>query len=73
VRQVYEAELAAGRLRAQGIDARVIDQSYRQEPVPSVRAFANVRVLVMAERATEARALLSETVDPPDEATSEET
>ena len=36
-RQVYEAELAAGRLREAGIEARVIDQSYRQEPVPSVR------------------------------------
>lgn len=73
VRQVYEAELAAGRLREQGIDARVIDQSYRQEPVPTVRAFANVRVLVPAERATEARALLSETAEPPDETESEET
>lgn len=73
VRQVYEAELAAGRLRESGIDARVIDQSYRQEPVPSVRAFANVRVLVPAERAAEARALLAETAEPPDEAESEET
>ena len=73
VRQVYEAELAAGRLREQGIDARVIDQSYRQEPVPSVRAFANVRVLVPAERATEARALLSETAEPLDETESEQT
>jgi hypothetical protein len=72
-RQVYEAELAAGRLRESGIDARVIDQSYRQEPVPSVRAFANVRVLVPAERAAEARALLSEPAEPPDEAESEET
>jgi hypothetical protein len=72
-RQVYEAELAAGRLRAHGIDARVIDQSYRQEPVPSVRAFANVRVLVPAERAAEARALLSEPAEPSDETESEET
>ena len=73
VRQVYEAELAAGRLRESGIDARVIDQSYRQEPVPSVRSFANVRVLVPAGRATEARALLAETAEPPDETESEET
>ncbi|HYN03853.1 MAG TPA: DUF2007 domain-containing protein [Vicinamibacteria bacterium] len=72
-RQVYEAELAAGRLRESGIDARVIDQSYRQEPVPCVRSFANVRVLVPAERATEARALLAETAEPPDETESEET
>ena len=72
-RQIYEAELAAGRLRELGIDARVIDQSYRQEPVPSVRAFSNVRVLVPAERAGEARALLSEEAEPPDETESEET
>ena len=65
--------LAAGRLREHGIDARVIDQSYRQEPVPSVRSFANVRVLVPAGRATEARALLAETAEPPDETESEET
>jgi len=72
-RQIYEAELAAGRLREHGIEARVIDQSYRQEPVPSVRSFANVRVLVPAGRATEARALLAETAEPPDETESEET
>jgi hypothetical protein len=59
-RQVYEAELAAGRLREAGLDARVIDQSYRQEPVPSVRSFALVRVLVPADEAAEARAVLAE-------------
>jgi hypothetical protein len=58
-RQVYEAELCAGRLREAGIDARVIDQSYRQEPVPSVRSFSIVRVLVPAERAAEARDVLA--------------
>jgi transketolase C-terminal domain/subunit len=59
-RQVYEAELAAGRLREAGIEARVIDQSYRQEPVPSVRSLANVRVLVPADHAEEARGVLTE-------------
>ena len=58
-RQVYEAELAAGRLREAGVDARVIDQSYRQEPVPSVRSLSIVRVLVPAERAPEARDILA--------------
>ena len=72
-RQIYEAELAAGRLREHGIEARVIDQSYRQEPVPSVRSFANVRVLVPVERATEARALLAETAEPPEGSESEGT
>jgi hypothetical protein len=63
-RQVYEAELAAGRLREAGIDARVIDQSYRQEPVPMVRSFAVVRVLVPAERAPEARGILADVAAP---------
>ncbi len=72
-RQVYEAELAAGRLREAGLDAQVVDQSYRQEPVPSVRSFANVRVLVPAEQAPEARKVLAEGADLPDGAESEET
>ena len=70
-RQVYEAELAAGRLREAGIDARVIDQSYRQEPVPSVPGLARVRVLVPAERAAEARAVLAEEAEPPEGAEGE--
>jgi len=75
VPQVYEAELCAGRLREAGIDARVIDQSYRQEPVPLVRAFSLVRVLVPAASAAEARRILAEGASPaPEGATgSEET
>ena len=69
--QVYEAEFAAGRLREAGIDARVIDQSYRQEPVPSVPGLARVRVLVPAERAAEARAVLAEEAEPPEGAEGE--
>jgi len=72
-RQVYEAELAAGRLREAGIDARVVDQSYRQEPVPSVRSLAIVRVLVPADLAAEARAVLAEGVELAEGAESEET
>jgi len=71
VPQVYEAELGAGRLREAGIDARVIDQSYRQEPVPSVPGLARVRVLVPAERAAEARAVLAEEAEPPEGAEGE--
>ena len=63
-RQVYEAELAAGRLREAGIEARVLDQSYRQEPVPMVRSFAVVRVLVPADRAAEARGILADEAAP---------
>ena len=70
--QVFEAELAALRLREADIEARVIDQSYRQEPLPLVRSFAVVRVLVMAERADEARRLLQERHDLPEDADSEE-
>ena len=53
--QLYEAELAALRLREAELEVRVIDQSYRQEPVPMVRAFSVVRVLVKAEQAEAAR------------------
>jgi hypothetical protein len=69
--QVYEAELAALRLREAGIEARVIDQSYRQEPVPMVRSFAVVRVLVPAASAAEARQLLSEPQDLPEDISEE--
>ena len=72
-RQLYEAELAAGRLREAGLDARVIDQSYRQEPLPTVRSFALVRVLVPAEQAAEARRVLAERPDLPEAAEGEET
>jgi len=72
-RQVYEAELAAGRLRDAGLDARVIDQSYRQEPVPSVRSFALVRVLAPAAQAAEARRVLAEGPGLPDAADGGET
>lgn len=58
--QVYEAELAALRLREAGLEARVIDQSYRQEPLPSVRSFAVVRVLVETAHGDEARRILAE-------------
>jgi len=71
--QLYEAELAAMRLRSAGLEARVIDQSYRQEPVPFVPALSLVRVLVPAEDAAEARALLAERVELPEEAENEET
>lgn len=61
--QLYEAELMAMRLREAGIEAEVVDQSFHQEPIPNVRSFAVVRVLVPSERAGEARALLSEPHD----------
>lgn len=62
--EVYEAELIALRLRGEGLDARVIDQSFRQEPLPSVRAFAIVRVYVRSASAEEARRLLAQGLEP---------
>jgi hypothetical protein len=54
----YEADLMAGRLRESGIDARVVDKSFHQEPVPTARDFAIVRVYVPAGQAEEARRIL---------------
>jgi len=71
--QLYEAELAALRLRESGLEARVLDQSYRQEPLPSVRSFSVVKVLVPAARAVEARAVLAEGLELPEDVESEET
>jgi hypothetical protein len=66
--QLYEAELAALRLRDAGIEARVIDQSYRQEPMPTVRALSLVRVLVPTEKAADARRILAEGEALPEDA-----
>ena len=72
-RQVYEAEIAAGRLRQAGLDAQVVDQSYRQEPVPSVRSFAVVRGLVPGAQAAEAREIQAERPELPEGVEGEET
>jgi hypothetical protein len=66
VAERYEAELMAGHLRAAGIEARVIDKSFRQEPLPSVRSFAIVRVYVPADRLDESRRLLDEVATAPE-------
>jgi hypothetical protein len=65
--QPYEAELIALRLRDAEIETRVVDQTFRQEPLPSVRSFAVVRVLVPEDKEAQAREVLGRTVDlPPD-------
>ena len=69
--QVFEAELMALRLREAGIDAEVMDQSFKQEPLPNVRSFSVVRVLVPAATATLAREVLSRSVNLPEGATDE--
>jgi hypothetical protein len=68
VGQLWEGELIAGRLRAAGIEAQVVDQTFHQEPLPKVRSFAVVRVLVPQEREEEARRVLAEPVDLPEDA-----
>ena len=57
-RQIFEAELIALRLRGSGIEAEVVDQTFNQEPLPNVRSFAVVRVLVPAQSLEEARQVL---------------
>jgi hypothetical protein len=37
----------------------VLDQSFKQEPLPSVRAFSVVRVMVPAAREAEAQGVLA--------------
>ena len=62
----YEAELIAGHLRQAGIEARVIDKSFRQEPLPIARSLAIVRVYVPSASAEEAQRILSEAERPED-------
>ena len=64
--QLWEAELMAGRLRAEGVDAHVVDQTFHAEPMPNVRNFAVVRVLVPRAQADEARRILATPAPPPD-------
>jgi hypothetical protein len=63
--QVWEAELIAGRLRSEGVDAHVVDQTFRQEPLPASRDFAVVRVLVPKSQVPEARRILATPASPP--------
>jgi hypothetical protein len=66
--QVYEAELMAMRLRGAGLEAQVVDQTFRQEPLPNVRSFAVVRVLVHKEDVEAARRTLAEPASLPEDA-----
>ena len=69
--QVYEAELIALRLREAGIEAEVVDQTFNQEPLPNVRNFSVVRVLVPKEKIAEARRLLDNPEPLPEDAESD--
>jgi hypothetical protein len=63
VGQRYEADLIADHLRDAGIEAEVVDQTFRQEPLTRIAAFSVVRVLVPVGRADEARRVLSEPME----------
>lgn len=67
-RELFEAELIALRLRAAGFETQVIDQSFRQEPLPNIRAFSVVRVMVDATRVEEAQRVLAEAQALPEDA-----
>ena len=58
--QIFEAELIALRLRDSGIEAEVVDQTFNQEPLPNVRSFSVVRVLVPKDQMAEARRVLEQ-------------
>jgi hypothetical protein len=66
-RQIYEAELIALKLREAGVDAEVLDQSFRQEPLPNVRSFALCRVMVPAAQEEAAKKALAESTGLPDD------
>ena len=69
--QIFEAELIALRLRDSGIEAEVVDQTFNQEPLPNVRSFAVVRVLVPKDRMDEARRVLAQGQPLPEDGESE--
>jgi hypothetical protein len=66
VPSLVQAKLMALLLEESGIEARILDQTFHQEPLPSVRAFSLVKLLVRREQAEEARRLLSEPREPLD-------
>jgi hypothetical protein len=69
--QIFEAELMALRLRESGIEAEVVDQTFHQEPLPNVRSFSVVRVLVPREKVDEARSILAHPEPLPEDGESE--
>jgi hypothetical protein len=69
-RQIYEGELMALRLRDAGIEVEVMDRSFHQVPSNAPQSTV-IEILVPAAQAEEARRLLAEPVDLPEDAESE--
>jgi hypothetical protein len=67
-REILEAELIALKLREAGLDAQILDQTFRQEPLPNVRAFSVVRVMVPQEQEQAARRELERDATLPEDA-----
>ena len=67
VGQLWEAELIVGRLKVEGIESQIVDQTFHQEPIPKVRSFAVVHILVPAEQETRSREILAEHADVTDD------
>jgi hypothetical protein len=65
---ILEAELIALKLREAGLDAQVLDQTFRQEPLPNVRAFSVVRVMVPRDQEAAARRELERDATLPEDA-----
>jgi hypothetical protein len=68
VGQMWQAEIVVGCLRENGIDARIVDQTFHQEPLTNVRAFAVVRVFVPMVQAEQAKQLISQGFELPEDA-----
>src|SRR5262249_22751760 len=67
VGQMWQGELIVGRLRQNGIDAQIVDQTFHQEPVPTVPALAVVRVFVPKAQEEWAKGLISQGFDLPED------
>ena len=67
VAQMWQGELIVGRLRESGIEAQIVDQTFHQEPLTNVRAFAVVRVFVPKAQDEQARQLISQGLELPED------
>jgi len=66
VAELWQGELIVGRLRESGIDAELLDQTFHQEPLTKVRAFAVVRVFVPKAQEEQAKSLISKGFELPE-------
>jgi hypothetical protein len=66
VRSLIQAKILALYLEEAGIETQILDLTFNQEPLPSVRAFSVVKVLAPREKAAEAREALERPGEPPD-------